>query len=51
MRINENVIAFLQVAKDELRPLRLVMAVDASKIPIAREELDTVVGNAMAGDE
>lgn len=36
------------VAKDELRPLRLAMVVDARGAAAAKAELDQVVGNAAA---
>lgn len=36
------------VGKNELQPLRIVMAISAKKVEAARMELDAVVGNAMA---
>jgi len=39
------------VGRDELRPLRLLLLVDASKVGAAQEELDMIVGNAMRDGE
>lgn len=39
------------VAKDELRPLRLVMLVEAGRVAEARQMLDLVVGNMAAEAE
>lgn len=39
------------VGKDDLRPLRLVMMVEAGKIQKVRAELDAVVGNMASGQK
>jgi len=39
------------VGRDELRPLRLLLLVEAPKVGAAQEELDMIVGNAMRDGE